>query len=174
MSNTITIESIIRRTGGTRGVTMGNKTYNFLPNAEGAHVCDVSDGEHAQRFLGIPEGYRIYSPAKGVSVEGGVGATRAAEKAEPPAAAVEPQKAQSGKQEEPSTATTTDETANAATTEPKTSEKPAEEAVALDGLDTDKLRAIFEEEVGRKPHPNAKDETLIAQIEAVREDKAGQ
>ncbi len=53
------IESIIRRQNGTR-VTLGSTEYHFQANAEGAHVADVENDAHIQRFLSIPEGFKIY------------------------------------------------------------------------------------------------------------------
>jgi hypothetical protein len=55
----ITIECKAIREGGTQ-VTIDDKTYNFQPNEEGRHVCDVSDKKHAQRFMAIPEAYQLY------------------------------------------------------------------------------------------------------------------
>ena len=53
------IQCILRRTGGTV-VDLGTQQYHFEPLADGAHVAEVSDASHAERFLAIPEGYRIY------------------------------------------------------------------------------------------------------------------
>lgn len=52
------IESIIRRPNGTR-VTLGNTNYHFKPDAAERHVAEVSEPAHVDRFLAIPEGYRI-------------------------------------------------------------------------------------------------------------------
>lgn len=52
------IECTIRRDGGTI-VNLYGKTYFFRPNAEGAHVCEVEDEDAIDRFLSIPEGYRL-------------------------------------------------------------------------------------------------------------------
>jgi hypothetical protein len=53
------IECILKRPGGTHA-EIGGITYHFAPNSDGAHVADVTDNKHIQRFFGIPEGYRIY------------------------------------------------------------------------------------------------------------------
>ena len=53
------IESIIRRKAGTT-VTLGGQEYRFLPNDLGAHVAEVEEPAHIQRFLSIAEGFRIY------------------------------------------------------------------------------------------------------------------
>ena len=66
------IESIIKRDGGTR-VHIGQKEYHFKPDAEGRHVAEVEDDEHAERLLSIEEGYREASagtdPASPMSPE---------------------------------------------------------------------------------------------------------
>lgn len=53
------IESKIKREGGTH-VDMGTAKYHFAPREDGAHVADVQDEAHADRFLSITEGYRLY------------------------------------------------------------------------------------------------------------------
>lgn len=64
----LTIQCILRRKGGTT-VAFGHNAakqtvYKFKPiNPEdnnSPHVCNVANSEHAQRFLGIPESYRLY------------------------------------------------------------------------------------------------------------------
>lgn len=64
MSQT-TIECLIQRKGGTV-VTLGEDEieYHFKPNAHGAHVCEVDDDDHAQRFLSIREAYALYEAGK--------------------------------------------------------------------------------------------------------------
>lgn len=57
------IECILKREGGTK-VTIGKTDYHFAPQPDGAHVADVQDDEHVQRFLGIPEAYKIYRGEK--------------------------------------------------------------------------------------------------------------
>lgn len=53
------IECILKREGGSK-VEIGGTEYHFAPQADGAHVAEVSNNGHIQRFLSIPEGYRIY------------------------------------------------------------------------------------------------------------------
>lgn len=54
------IECKLKRPGGSK-IDIGGVTYHFRPENENdphsPHVCDVKDKRHAQRFLGIPEGY---------------------------------------------------------------------------------------------------------------------
>lgn len=44
-------------------VTIDDRTYFFRPinpaDPQSEHVCEVADKAHAQRFMGIPEGYLI-------------------------------------------------------------------------------------------------------------------
>lgn len=57
------IELTLHRPGGTE-VTFGNPpdtAYRFEPDAEGRHVCEVDDPDHAATLLAIP-GYREVAP----------------------------------------------------------------------------------------------------------------
>lgn len=57
------IESKIKRNGGTH-IPMGTVTYHFAPLADGAHVAEVLDEAHQDRFLSISEGFRLYRPGQ--------------------------------------------------------------------------------------------------------------
>lgn len=52
------IESIIKRNPPT-SITLGDTAYQFEPDSEGRHVCEVTDQQHLARLLSIPEGYRL-------------------------------------------------------------------------------------------------------------------
>lgn len=56
------IECILKREGGSK-IDLDGTTYHFKPNTVGAHVADVEDKAHRNRFLAIPEGYQIYDAA---------------------------------------------------------------------------------------------------------------
>lgn len=62
------IECKLIREGGTFA-EVGGTEYHFKPYTDGAHVCVVPDDDHAERFLEIREGYRLYrgdgKPVKG-------------------------------------------------------------------------------------------------------------
>lgn len=49
----------IHREGGTV-VSLDNKTYQFKPDEDGQHVCEVANERHAERLLAIPEAYGMY------------------------------------------------------------------------------------------------------------------
>lgn len=53
------IECILKREGGSV-VDLGGIEYHFEPVADGAHVADVEDKAHIDRFLSISEGYKLY------------------------------------------------------------------------------------------------------------------
>lgn len=53
------IQSILIRDGGTR-VVLDTTEYHFEPLADGAHVADVGIEAHIDRFLSIPEGFKLY------------------------------------------------------------------------------------------------------------------
>ncbi len=54
------IECKLKRAGGTH-VDMGTAQYHFAPREDDdAHVATVLDEAHQDRFLSIPEAYRLY------------------------------------------------------------------------------------------------------------------
>ena len=53
------IEHLIHREGGSVH-EIGGVDYHFAPLADGAHVATVDNPAHQDRFLAIPEGFRIY------------------------------------------------------------------------------------------------------------------
>lgn len=56
---TTAIECKLIRKGGTH-VDIDGIDYHFAPLSDGAHVCNVENEEHVERFLSIREGYRLY------------------------------------------------------------------------------------------------------------------
>lgn len=70
------IECVLHREGGTH-VELGGIDYHFEPVADGAHVADVKEEAHIDRFLSIPESFKLYHG-------------KAAPKGEPKAAAAKP------------------------------------------------------------------------------------
>lgn len=56
------IECKLIREGGTI-VPLDGIEYHFAPQADGAHVALVENEDHADRFLSITEGYRLYRGA---------------------------------------------------------------------------------------------------------------
>ena len=62
------IECKLARQGGTFA-EVGGIEYHFQTYTDGAHVCVVDDESHADRFLEIREGYKLYrgdgQPVKG-------------------------------------------------------------------------------------------------------------
>lgn len=67
------IECILHRDGGTR-VQLGGTEYHFVPLDDGAHVADVENTDHQDRFLAISEAYRLYRASSATSAEE-IGAT---------------------------------------------------------------------------------------------------
>ena len=57
------IECKLKREGGSV-IEVGGTTYEFLPDANGAHVAEVTNTEHVERFLAIPEAYGIHGKVK--------------------------------------------------------------------------------------------------------------
>lgn len=62
-----TIESIIRRTGGTT-VTLGGTEYRFLPDDNDRHTAVVNNPDHIGQLLAIREGYRLVIDAEPAAV----------------------------------------------------------------------------------------------------------
>ncbi len=56
------IESKIKREGGSH-IDMGTAVYHFAPLEDGAHVADVENEAHQDRFLSISDGYKLYRGA---------------------------------------------------------------------------------------------------------------
>jgi hypothetical protein len=52
------IECTLKRKGGTV-VELPGKTYHFKEQDDGKHVADVTNEAHIERFLSIPEAYRL-------------------------------------------------------------------------------------------------------------------
>lgn len=53
------IECILKRDGGT-STELGGLIYHFEPLDDGAHVAEVTETAHIDRFLSIPEGFKVY------------------------------------------------------------------------------------------------------------------
>jgi hypothetical protein len=53
------IECKAKREGGSL-IDIGDTEYHFKPIADGAHVADVANEEHIERFLSIRDTYCIY------------------------------------------------------------------------------------------------------------------
>ena len=163
----IILQCILLRKGGTTVEMSDNTAYHFKDDGLGNHVAAISNMDHVQTLLGIPEAYRIFSAGQTVAPAAAVGATApVVQAAAVPPAPVVPQAPPTPPVVPP-------------TTEPKPStDGDAGQNVgaqtALDPTaDIETIRAAFRLEVGREPNARAKAETMIAQIEAVREERAG-
>ena len=163
MSQALIIECLLIRKGGTQ-VDMGDKTiYHFKDDGTGAHVATISNPLHIGTLLGIKEAYRVYGAA---AAEAAVGIAPAA------TAMIQPAPIAAPAIVAPVIAPTM-----AIVPAPAPSIDPPTTLNAQLGLDADmdinQLRAVFLQEVGREPSAKAKPETMIAQIEAVRAERAG-
>jgi hypothetical protein len=50
------IKTLIKRDGGSK-VDIDSITYDFQPDSDGCHVCDVTEAAHVELLLSIAEGY---------------------------------------------------------------------------------------------------------------------
>ena len=118
-------------------------TYHFAPDPEGRHVAFVTVPEHIERFLSITEGYRIAPGTEQAAPAIGAKPVQAT-----PAAITEP----------------------TAPTEPSEPTEPTEPTQPTDQpLNREALEALYLKATGKKPHPAAKDETLLTAIKAARQ-----
>jgi hypothetical protein len=67
------IESKLHRVGGSI-IPLGGIDYHFKPYTDGAHVCEVANEDHADRFLSITEGFKLYR-GNGIPADGSVADT---------------------------------------------------------------------------------------------------
>lgn len=146
------IECKIRRPGGTH-VPMpaagGTIDYHFAPLADGAHVAEVANAEHAARFLSITEGYKRYGAAASPAA-----ASIIARAVETPAV--------------PTAATAATAPASTALQDNAPAEQVAEDdavPLTLDQMDRPTVASVFEIVIGERAHHAAKIETLRARIE---------
>lgn len=155
----VLIESIIKRPGGS-SIDMGDVTYHFRPDEAGRHVAIVSNPDHISRLLQITEGFLLLStapvaPAPAPAVPVGITAgsvTQAPSAPQAPPATVAPP--------------TTAPAAPSAEQHGDAPQKP------LDQMTDEEIRAVFKAELGRVAPPKSKIETMIAQIEAIRAERA--
>lgn len=156
------IECLIRDEKDGESVRVIGKTrYRFRPDPthDDAWIATVTDPDHIQRFLGVPEGYRLVqmleqTPIKVEAAPLGLGI--APEPKEPVAPAPKPEPVQ---QQVTEAAKAPEPTPQTAPSEPQ-----VWTAEALAVLDDDKLRDAFRASVGRAPSSRAGRETMIAQI----------
>lgn len=172
------IERIIREPHGSV-VTMGGTSYPFAPQEPGGpHVAEVENEDHARILLLITEAYRPFGDdarekAAAITKEKPVAHMTDEELTAAMAEAA---------QREAAALVTTDKTDAPAVAAESADAKIedvdisgialADEATAADlqELNDDVLRDLFEQEVGRKPHPKMLRENMIAQIIGAREE----
>lgn len=156
----IKIEHTLRRPGGTEVTMRTGNTYHFKPSeTDPRHMADVEDTRDITRFLSVGEDtgtFRMVDAEIDSDTSGGPSGGGGAKGAVPD----EPER-------NVDTNPVLDAESNETNSEPQTNETVVTD---LSELGEDDLRDLFEKEVGRKPSPKAKKETLIAQIEQARED----
>lgn len=181
------IERILRDPNGTTVKLPGDVTYHFKPEEPGGpHVAEVEE-HHCNLFLNHPEGYRradgvaYVNPAlltnttalvRPTTIEAAIALMEAlgAEEAEYAAEVAWPDLFPLSPEDD----TDPDNEGAGLPGEgagPEAEDEAGEgtgEASEWAAKTDDELRAIFEQEVGRKPHHKAGRDTMIAQIEAAR------
>lgn len=130
------ILSKIKRNPGTFITMQDGTRYAFMPNEIGDHVAEVENPTHIERFLSITEGFGIYSGE--VIPEGVVAEALDADDDE------------------------ADDDGDDDLLDDDLS--PAPDAMPLEHMTLADLQAIYERELGRKPHHRAGSEKLIEDI----------
>ena len=170
MSSKFLVECILIRAGGTRA-EVGGIDYHFSPKNDpagaGRHVCQIENTAHVQRFLSIPEGYKLAedlpSPVAAITT---------------PAPATRPAPNQADPVSPAQTPAPADSDGGTGTGEPTTNPAPAPASGlptedAMNAMDLEAVRQQFRLEVGREPSAKAKHPSLIAQIIQKRSEAAG-
>jgi hypothetical protein len=161
------IRCLQKRKGGSDIKMNDGKTVAFRPDENDDHIAMVADPEHIQRLLSITEGFKIHTAGN---------TTPAAKQKAVIADAVKKIIAEKDISGDDLGDVTTSIVEQAAIVEPdpadpQTTPSDTEGAARpLKDMTEDDLRAVFVAEVGRAPHHKSKTETIIAQIEAIREE----
>ncbi|TNE66836.1 MAG: hypothetical protein EP336_09475 [Rhodobacteraceae bacterium] len=152
------IERILKEPGGARITFKDGAAYHFKPReSDGAHVAEVTDEGHVSRLLAIREGYRVASGADLDVPPGQTIVETITGEAQTNVTGQEPQSSDGATAQEDNGAL-----------QPTMGAVNNDDDPALEAQSDEKLREIFEAEVGRKPHTKAGRDTMIAQIEAAR------
>ncbi|WP_333826858.1 hypothetical protein [Pararhodobacter sp.] len=170
------IEFTLKMQGGSEVKMADGTIYTFIPNANDEHVAEVKNAAHIERFLAVP-GYRIARDEK-ASVK--ADASAKAQKAEADRLAAEAAAEAEAKRiaDEKAAQEEADRLAaeqgqgegngepagDDADTDADNAADEAIEATQLAAMTPDALAALYETEMGRKPHHRAGPETLINQI----------
>ncbi len=160
------VECKIQRAGGSIVDFPDKSRVHFRPDGQTPerHVALVSDPEQVAILKGIPEAYNFLGIAAEKAAPADVAGAGVKVVAETPvmSPAAPPVETHTivGATEVPAAAPA--EGAEGA--EAVTAGAPK----ALSDMGEDELRATFEAELGRKPHPQSKIETMLAQIQAKR------
>lgn len=144
------IEHTIRREGGTTVDMPSGNAYVFKPSADDPrHIAEVTDKADLARFIQVGSDLGTFR-----LVDGGN--------------SLVPDAPVPGARREPGADVSVPEGETGTDTADQTT-PPSQDAVekSLKNLEEAELRDRFEAAVGRKPHANAKPETMIAQILAI-------
>lgn len=143
-----------------RIVDMGDgQEIHFIKRTNGQHLALVSNPAHAKRLNAIPEAYEVLGIVPQETPAAKPGAVGAAAPAAQPLPKPEPQP-------EPADASTLtpDATRAALVAEDPVDEANPEHLLTIGSVTIEEAREIYEREIGNRPHPSAKLETLVARI----------
>lgn len=184
MSKGTLIECKLHRPGGSK-VDIGGTEYHFQPDAMGQHVCLIENVDHRDRFLSIPEAYRLPRVDTSVNVLTAALGAQSQPIAVAPAATVQtsvfvaptpvPEAtgtdtlAGSGADSIPGAGEGAGEQDGAGAGEGDSDEsgekqKTAPQAVDLATLDRDALAEIYFQRLGKKAHPAMKIPKMLDEL----------
>jgi hypothetical protein len=189
MSNTVLIQCVLIREGGTK-VSLDETTYHFMDYGDGNHLAPVKNQKHIDTFLKISEGYRRFKGPSGQTSEPVISMGTSVDEpidwqsrmmatdSQLATASIPPPDPAA---DEPVAVEPVDPAPNPEAVEPAPDPEHAVlepqdpsadgKIVALEDMDDSQLRTVYEDEVGRKPHPAAKADTMRGSIQATRDEK---
>ena len=136
------IECKLKREGGTTVEMRDGTKIKFVPNETGAHVAEVASPKHVQALLAVPEGYRIFGADD-----------------DPDDDVTDPAQTAEGQ---------SDDQPGDGDDQPEGDEGGDDDEIALEHMVLSDLQALYEQELGKKPHHKAGLASLIREIETHR------
>jgi hypothetical protein len=151
----VKIECKLKREGGTTVEMRDGTKIKFKPDATGAHVAEVTNPKHVQALLAVSEGYRIF----GVDDD-------------EPDDVVEPVQSTQGQSDDQTGGEGGQDANDGAGGSDDEGDQGQTADIPLEHMTETDLRALFEREIGKKPHHAAGMASMIKAIETHRAEQA--
>lgn len=169
----IIMKCLLIRQGGTK-IDLDGVNYHFKDDGLGNHVATIDNMKHVTRLAGIPEAYEIFGSAVATDTAISLGVTLTAAQSEATSAVTQAVVAPVAPVAAPVVEAPVAPVAQVAPVAPEMQTTANAQAGFPENMSNEELRALFLAEVGRQPSAKAKPETMMAQIVAVRDERAGQ